>query len=69
MNRAEKLSELSARIEALPDLAFSSSERREFIMSQFIGQLKVILLADNPSADDILRSLERAVEDEERRKS
>lgn len=68
MNRAEKLTELSARISAIPTMVFSSHERQEFIMSRFIGSLKVVLLSDNPSSDDIIRTLERAVEDEERRK-
>ncbi len=69
MNRAEKLTALSARISGLASLGnFTNSERRAFILFQFIGALKVLLLSDNPSADDILRSLERAVEDAERAK-
>ncbi len=66
MNRAEKLTELARRIQALPDKPLN---QREGVLFQFIGALKVLLLSDNPSADDILRSLERAVEDAERAKA
>lgn len=66
MNRAERLTALSGRIAALPNVPFNG---RECVLAQFLGRLTgIMLLADSIPADEIIRCLEVAVESEERRK-
>ncbi len=63
MNRAEQLTALFARINALPDKPVN---RREGVLAHFIGILTVISLSKNIPSDEIVSALERAVTNTEK---
>ncbi len=58
MNRAEKLTELSRRIAALP---VTPVNRREGVLSYFIGILGVLTIGEAVVSDEVVHALERAV--------
>ncbi len=63
MNRAEQLTALSLRIAALPTQPLN---RREGVLSMFIGILGILLMGEAVVSDEVVHALDRAVTNAEK---